>query len=123
MILIIGCGFLGSYLAEYARSKTDEKILATVRDINGITPLQGIEYMRCDLTDKSDLTQLAEKCKGEPLTVFYLAACHNVDYIYEYPDKAKQINIKALQDFLAVMPEIKKLFFAFCYRQNAFILV
>lgn len=112
MILIVGCGFLGGYLAKHTASQTSEPILATVRNMDSAAPLQGVEYIRCDITDSSSLTELAQKCNNEPLTVFYFAACHNIDYVFENPDKAKQVNIKALQNFFNVIPNIKNFFFA-----------
>ena len=62
MILIVGCGFLGSYLAKYATSQTSEPIIATVRNMDSAAPMQGVEYVRCDITDSSSLTELAQKC-------------------------------------------------------------
>ncbi len=112
MILIVGCGFLGSYLLKYVSEKTDEKIVATVRNSNSVVPLDGVEYVKCDVGDKNDLISLVEKCKGESLTVFYFAACHNIDYVYENPEAARKINIDALQSFLNNVPFIKKFFFA-----------
>ena len=112
MILIVGCGFLGSYLLKYASEKTNEKILATVRNLNTVKPDNTIEYVKCDVTNKKDLILLSDKCKNEPLTVFYFAACHNVDYVYEYPEEARKINIEALNTFLETIPNIKKFFFA-----------
>ena len=112
MILIVGCGFLGNYLLKYASEKTDEKIVATVRDLNSVVPLDKAEYIKCDVSDKNDLISLAEKCKDEPLTVFYFAACHNVDYVYENSEKARNINIVALSNFFEALPNIKKFFFA-----------
>ena len=93
MILIVGCGFLGSNLLKYASQKTNEKILATVRDLNTVKPDDTFEYVKCDITNKKDLILLSDKCKNEPLTVFYFAACHNVDYVYEHPEKARKINL------------------------------
>ena len=112
MILIVGCGFLGNYLLKCATEKTDEKIVATVRDLNSVVPLDKVEYIKCDVSDKNDLISLAEKCKDEPLTVFYFAACHNVDYVYKNSEKARNINIVALSNFFEALPNIKKFFFA-----------
>lgn len=112
MILIVGCGFLGSYLARCASSKTDEPILATIRDTSNIIPVKNIEYVKCDVTEKSDLTSLAERCGNEPLTVFYFAACHNIDYVFANPEAARKINVEALKSFFEIMPNIKKFFFA-----------
>ncbi len=112
MILIVGCGFIGSYLLKHAAAQTDEKILATVRSADNIPPFEGAEYIKCDITDTDDLNALADRCNGEPLTVFFFAACHNVDYVFENPDKAKKINIEALHSFFDIIPNIKKFFFA-----------
>lgn len=112
MILITGCGFLGSYIAEYAAAKTNEPILATVRDLKNVKPIDGVEYIRCDITDENDLISLKNKCGNEPLTVFYLSACHNIDFVYENPDYALSVNYDALLNFLNTLPHIRKLFFA-----------
>ena len=112
MILIVGCGFLGSYLLEYILKHTNEKIAVTTCK-SGKTALEGnYEYIKCDVTDRNDLALLSEKCKGEKLTVFYFAACHNVDYVYEHPEEAEKINVTALESFFDIMPEIEKFFFA-----------
>ncbi len=112
MILIVGCGFLGSHLLNCISSKTNEPTIATVRNLNDIPPINGITYVKCDVTDTSDLINLAGMCKAEPLTVFYFAACHNIDYVYEKPDTARQVNIEALKNFITIIPNIKKLFFS-----------
>lgn len=112
MILIVGCGFLGSQLLEHILSQTDGPVLATVRNTDNIVPLNGAEYIKCDVTDKADLLNLSKKCGNSPLTVFYFAACHNVDYVFENPDKARSVNIEALKNFFNTVPNIKKFFFA-----------
>lgn len=112
MILIVGCGFLGSHLLKYASTQTDDNIIATIRDFDNIPIPNAAEYIKCDITDIQSLSTLAHKCGNKPLTVFYFAACHNVDYVYEHPDKAKEINIDALNNFFDIIPNIKKFFFA-----------
>lgn len=112
MILIVGCGFLGSYLLKHITSQTKEPVLATVRHIEKAPRISGAEYIECDVTREDDLVALAERCKNETLTVFYLAACHNIDYVYENPADARKTNIEALKNFLHRVPNIKKLFFA-----------
>lgn len=112
MILIVGCGFLGSYLAKHILSQTNEKILATTRSIKGIRPLTGVRYLECDITKKEDLRALKKAVGNEPLTVFWLAACHNIDYIYENADEAYRVNITALEAFLSELSEVEKFFFA-----------
>ena len=112
MILIVGCGFLGSYLLEHISEHTDEKIVVTTCKSERPALKGNYEHLKCDITDTNDLITLSEKCKGERLTVFYFAACHNVDYVYEYPEKAEEINIASLEIFFDIMPQIEKFFFA-----------
>lgn len=112
MILVVGCGFLGSYIAEYAVKNTDETVVATVRDLNNLPNIDGVQFEKCDVTNTDDINRLCENTKENDLTVFYLAACHNVDYVYENPDEAKKINCYALENFLNTMTNVKKLFFA-----------
>ena len=112
MILIVGCGFLGSYLLEHITSRKEETVFATVRNIEKAPRISGAEYIECDVTKENDLVALAERCKNETLTVFYLAACHNIDYVYENPEDARKTNIDALKNFLRLVPNINKLFFA-----------
>ena len=112
MILIVGCGFLGTYLAEYATEKTNEPVIATVRDIKNAVPLKNVEYIECDITKKEDITRLKTVTDSEKLTVFWFAACHNIDFIYENKNFAYNVNISSLEHFLTVFDNIEKLFFA-----------
>lgn len=112
MILVVGCGFLGSYLARHISALTDEPILATVRNPQKAIPLKNVEYIAYDLTDADDIEKLIQRTKNEKLTVFYFAACHNIDLVYQNPQKAKEINIAALNNFLNAFDNIEKFFFA-----------
>lgn len=112
MILIVGCGFLGSYLAKHISAVSDEKVLAAVRNTEKFLQLNNTEYVCCDVTNKQQIKMLAEKTKNERLTVFYFAACHNIDFVYRNPEKAREINITALDKFLNTFDNIEKLFFA-----------
>ncbi|MBR5826304.1 MAG: NAD-dependent epimerase/dehydratase family protein [Clostridia bacterium] len=112
MILIVGCGYLGSYLAKEVLKNTDEPLVVTSRSVEKLTFLSSVRCIYCDVTDAESVIKLADLCRGEELTVFYLAAQHNVDYVYENPEKARQTNIYGLNNFLTLVPNIKKLFFA-----------
>lgn len=112
MILVVGCGFLGNYIIKHISQETKETLLATVRNRKNAMPVDGVQYMVCDVTKESDVSALAQKCKDEKLTVFYLAACHNIDFVYENPGKARKINVDALKSFIASMPKFEKFFFA-----------
>ncbi len=112
MYLIVGAGFIGTYLIKTLSEHTGGPILAAVRDPAAAAPFPHTEYLRCDVTDPADVTLLAERCGGEPLTVFYFAACHNVDHLYLYPEEARRVNVEALSRFLDTVPGIEKFFFA-----------
>lgn len=109
----MGSGFLGSYILKNAKSYyKNEKIVGTYRTLNKIPNLQEVEFMKCDVTSEEDLHKLMQRCSCDNITVFYLAACHNIDYVFNNRDEAAKINIKALESFYNCMPKIEKLFFA-----------
>ncbi len=110
--LVAGAGFLGAYLLRYLSAHTEAPILAAVRDLSDTLPLPGVRYVAFDVTDPDSLRRLAAACGGEALTVFYFAACHNVDYLFEHPDEAKKVNLEGLSLFLETVGHIEKLFFA-----------
>lgn len=111
MILIVGTGFLGSWIASRA-AVSSETVVAAVRNENVAVPLPGVRYVRCDVTSEADVKALREFCRCENLKVFYLAACHNVDYVYEHPDEARKVNIDALRCFLDVFEDVDRLIFS-----------
>ncbi len=112
MILIVGCGYLGSYLQKEFSEKSDETILATVRNLSDVKNKDLSEYVYCDITDEDSLKNLAVLCEDKELIVFYFAACHNVDYVFDNPSKARKINVSALENFFETVPNIKKFFYA-----------
>ncbi|MBQ9879295.1 MAG: NAD(P)-dependent oxidoreductase [Clostridia bacterium] len=111
MILTVGTGFLGSRVAREAAAG-GEKVIATVRNENAAAPLPGARRVRCDVTSEADVKALRELCRGEELTVFYFAACHNVDFVYEHPCEARKVNIDALRGFLDVFEDADRLIFS-----------
>ena len=112
MIVVIGSGFLGSYVLRYASAHTEEKRIGTVRAHGNIPRIDGVEWVECDVTRQEDLHRLSQRCAGEKLNVFYFAACHNIDFVLEHPQEALKINVDALRDVLDALPNIEKLFFA-----------
>ncbi len=112
MYLIVGAGFLGAYLIRYLSAHTEAPIVAAVRDPAAALPFPGVRCVRCDVTKAAQVRRLAEACGGEPLTVFYFAACHNVDYLYLHAEEGRRTNLDALSRFLDTVPGIEKFFFA-----------
>ncbi len=112
MDLIVGAGFLGTRLMEYLSPRASAPIVAAVRDPAAAVPMARAEYVACDVTSPADVARLVRVCGGEALTVFYFAACHNVDHLYLYPEEARRVNVEALSRFLDTVPGIEKFFFA-----------
>ena len=112
MYLIVGAGFLGAYVIEYLTMRTGEPVLAAVRDLSAAPAFPHTEYVRCSVTNADDVRRLAARCGGKRLTVFWFAACHNVDYLFEHREEGRRVNVDALSRFLDTVPGIEKLFFA-----------
>ncbi len=112
MILIVGCGYLGSYLLREITEKSEESVIVTVRDFKKSNIIPSTEYVYCDVTDEESVKKLADMCSDEELTVFYLASCHNVDYVFKNPEEAERINVRSLEAFIEKLQNIKKLFYA-----------
>lgn len=111
MILIVGCGYLGSYLLREILKSTKETVAITSRK-PASCDVPSVRSFYCDVTDIESIKSLYEQCRDERLTVFYLAACHNVDYVYENPEEARRVNVQGLKNFTEVFKNIDKLFFA-----------
>ena len=111
MYLIVGAnGFLGNYLINNILSMTKENIIAT--DIICQENSERIQWLKCDVSDKTSLIQLNENCKAIPnLKVFYLAAYHHPDKVLQNPQIAWNINITSLSEFLNTMDNISVLYY------------
>lgn len=112
MYLVVGCGFLGSYLLKHITENTDEKVIATVRDLKNAPDIDNVEFFKCDMTDLGDFYRLANRIKNESLKVFFLVAVHNIDLVHKYPDEAFSVNFKTVKMFIDIIPNIEKFFFA-----------
>ncbi len=113
MILIVGCGYLGSCIAAEALKTQSEKIVCAVRSASARFAFEGADITLCDVTDKDSLAALLKKTGGEELKVFYLAANHFVDRVFESPEEAKKVNIDSLKNFLDLFSrKINRLFYA-----------
>lgn len=112
MIVVVGSGFLGSSLLQAARDMNgEETVVGTYRDPKNMPAVAGVDYVKCDLTQERDILSLREKCSGRRLTVFFTAACHNIDFVCQNRKAAAQMNVAGLEAFYALMPPVDKLFF------------
>ena len=112
MYLILGCGFLGSYTAKALLDRGGADVLATVRNPDNRPALPGAQWAVCDILKPDDLRALKTRLGETPLTVFYFAAFHQVDRLFEDPAAGRRVNLDALSAFLSLGLRIEKLFFA-----------
>lgn len=112
MYLIVGAGFLGTYLISRLSQVSAEPIVGAVRRLSDTLPCPNTTYVQCDVTNPDDIARLCALCGNEKLTVFYFAARHNVDELFEHAQAGRIVNIDALSYFLDTVPGINKFFFA-----------
>ncbi len=113
MELIIGGGFLGSYLVEALRAENAGNIIYTRRDPALRNLSASPRCACCDVTDPVSVAALSALCGKEKLTVFYLASMHQVDRLYENPGEGRRVNLDGLERFLTVFADrTEKLFYA-----------
>lgn len=113
MFLVVGGGFLGSYVIDELHRRSGEKIVYTCKTSLNAPLFPYAVGVHCDVSSEEDLSSLKNVCGDESLTVIYLAACHNVDFLYEHPEEGKRVNIDALARFLALFgSQIGRLLFA-----------
>ena len=113
MILIFGCGIFGRHLLR-ALPETGEPVLAVNAHETGAAPSGADRVLRrvCDVRSERDLAQLSAFCGREPLTVFYFAAQHNIDAVFDDPAAARAVNVDGLRSFLSCGMNVRRLFFA-----------
>lgn len=114
MFVVIGAGgFLGSDIICSVTEKTDEAILAVARNEricgaqrNTVEPLLG------DLEDCSFLDRLIGRInESDNVKIIWTAACHNIDFVAEKPEKARNMNIDVPAYVLSRVKNAKKIFF------------
>lgn len=112
MILVIGCGFLGSCVVEnLAKTAIGEKIIATVRNAENIPQIDNVEFIECDVTKRDNIKKLKEKCADENYKIVYLSAVHNIDFVAENPELCRKTNIDALKNFTEIFNKADRFIF------------
>ena len=114
MYLIIGAnGYLGSYLIKNILEKTEDKVLATARDMSSCEERDRVTWIKCEVTNDTDIKHLAEVTMQNPgLKVVYLAAYHKPDLVEKNPKTAWNINVTALSTIINSLEKIRCLFYA-----------
>lgn len=116
MYLIVGAnGFLGSYLIKEILEKTNERIVATARQLSK-TQNWGprVSWQSLEVTDREAVKELSHQLDNEidSVKVIYLAAYHHPDQVEENPQKAWDINITALSYFLNCLGKVKRFLYS-----------
>lgn len=112
MILILGCGFLGSSAAAWLSKNSDIPVTATVRDLKNAPKLPGVAVVPCNLADPAAWDTLKAHIGDASVDVLYLAAAHNIDKVYEQPSAAAEINLAALERFYRTFDNVRRLIYA-----------
>ncbi len=115
MYLIVGAnGYLGSYLLKTVLEQTNDKIIATSRDLSqAFLKHERVEWLSVDIEDLSQVEKLSETVDSqkEAVKVLFLAALHHPDKVAKDPKKAWGINITSLSLFLGKANNIKCFFY------------
>ncbi len=114
MYLIIGGnGYLGRYIIESIIHNTEDSIIATARNTEGLENDERLRWMRCDIQNTDDMRALfAESRKEEKVKVVFLAAYHQPDLVAKNPTLAWDINVTTLARLLNEMDFIEDLYYA-----------
>ena len=114
MYLIIGAnGFLGSYIIKNILQKSTENIIATARDIDGLSNSERVMWIPIDVTKEDDIAVLQRISReNKEINVIYLAAYHKPDLVQKNPKTAWNINIVALSKVLNVLENVRCLFYS-----------
>lgn len=114
MYAVIGAnGYLGSYCIKAILDLTDEKVVATARDLSRVNKHDRVEWIACDMQSDDSVDSLIVRLKPENnLKIIYLAAYHHPDKVQENQQLAWDINVTCLSKFLNKATFAEKIFYA-----------
>lgn len=108
MYAVIGAnGFLGSYIIKNILELTEEKILATARDLSNVSNNDRIAWASCDVRNEGSVDALMKKMQtdSEKIKLVYLASYHHPDLVQKNQDLAWNINVTCLSAFIGKISE------------------
>ena len=115
LYLIIGAnGFLGSYLVKNILEFTNDRIIATARNINNVfLKDERLEWVNFDVDNFNADDPIFDKVcvSGDDVKVVYLAASHHPDVVASNPCEAWNTNITSLSKFINTLTCIKCFFY------------
>ena len=114
MYAVIGAnGYLGSYCLKAILDLTDEKVIATARDLSRVNIIDRVEWIACDMQSDFSTDSLIELLKKESnIKIIYLAAYHHPDKVQENRQLAWDINVTCLSKFLNKATFADKIYYA-----------
>lgn len=114
MYLVIGAnGFLGSYIIQNIIGKSKEKVIATARDLSGLSDNGQVKWTKVDVTNDEDINTLKNiTMDNSDVKVIYLAAYHQPDLVQKNPRVAWNVNIISLAKVLNALENVKCFFYS-----------
>ena len=103
MYVIVGAnGFLGSYLIKNILEQTDEKIIATARNLNRVNELESVRWEYCDVTKSESVDKFISIIESacDEVKIIYLSAYHHPDEVEKNKVLAWKTNVTGLSMFL-----------------------
>lgn len=118
MYTVIGAnGYLGSYMIKHILKLTEDRVIATARDISNVNKNERIEWVSCDVQDERSVETLVNKMQldSEKMKLIYLAAFHHPDKVQKNQSLAWEINVTCLSKFVGKISErggVERAFYA-----------
>jgi dTDP-4-dehydrorhamnose reductase len=114
MYAVIGAnGYLGSYCIKAILNQTDEKVIATARDLSRVNKDERVEWIACDIQSDESVDSLINVLKRYGnVKIIYLAAYHHPDKVQENQQLAWDINVTCLSKFLNKTIFAEKIYYA-----------
>lgn len=113
MYIIVGASnFLGHYFIKNLLENTQEEIVATFYSSKPLFEHKRLTWIKCDNRLDQDIDFLNKNYACNNPKIVYLAACSSPDYCEEQPNKAWDVNITGLSNFINKIENVSCLYFA-----------
>lgn len=110
-IIIGGSGFLGRYIVKNIINFTNEKIIATYTRQLPQLSADSLQWLKCDV-QKIDDIQFLNSASESNAKVVYLASYASPDFCEKNPDKAWDLNVTGLSNFVNKFKKAACLYYA-----------
>ena len=117
IVIVSGCtGFIGSNLAEQLLKDghivvgIDDMSTGTYENLDILEKYDNFEFVKCDITDNSDMGYLQYYIKQENhniQVVFHAAACARIQPAIQNPERTHEVNVTGIFNILQLMRKLK----------------